>query len=45
MARINGEIIIAAPIEQVFDVVADERSSRVTQAAGRPVSALSPSDR
>ena len=26
MARINGEIIIAAPIEQVFDMVADERN-------------------
>jgi uncharacterized protein YndB with AHSA1/START domain len=26
MARINGEIIIAAPAEQVFDMVADERN-------------------
>lgn len=26
MARINGEIVIAAPVEQVFDVVADERN-------------------
>jgi len=26
MARIEGEIIIAAPIEQVFDTVADERN-------------------
>jgi len=26
MARINGEIIIAAPVEQVFDMVADERN-------------------
>ena len=26
MARINGEIIIDAPIEQVFDLVADERN-------------------
>jgi len=26
MPRINGEIIIAAPVEQVFDVVADERN-------------------
>ena len=26
MARINGEIIIAAPGEQVFDMVADERN-------------------
>jgi uncharacterized protein YndB with AHSA1/START domain len=26
MARINGEIIIAAPVEQVFDIVADERN-------------------
>lgn len=26
MARIDGEILIAAPMEQVFDVVADERN-------------------
>jgi hypothetical protein len=26
MARIEGEILIAAPVEQVFDVVADERN-------------------
>ena len=26
MARINGEIIIAVPIEHVFDMVADERN-------------------
>jgi hypothetical protein len=26
MARIEGEIVIAAPIEQVFDTVADERN-------------------
>ncbi len=26
MARINGEIIIAAPVEHVFDMVADERN-------------------
>ena len=26
MARISGEIIIAAPVEQVFDMVADERN-------------------
>ena len=26
MARIDGEIIIAAPVEQVFDMVADERN-------------------
>ena len=26
MARIDGEIIIAAPVEQVFDTVADERN-------------------
>ena len=37
MARINGEIIIAAPVEQVFDMVADERNEprynpRITRA-------------
>lgn len=26
MARIDGEIVIAAPVEQVFDLVADERN-------------------
>lgn len=26
MACIDGEIIIAAPVEQVFDMVADERN-------------------
>ena len=26
MARIDGEIVIAAPVEQVFDIVADERN-------------------
>ena len=26
MARISGEVIIAAPVEQVFDMVADERN-------------------
>jgi hypothetical protein len=26
MARIDGEIVIAAPLEQVFDMVADERN-------------------
>ncbi len=26
VARIEGEIIIAAPVEQVFDTLADERS-------------------
>ena len=26
MARIDGEIVIAAPVEQVFDMVADERN-------------------
>jgi Polyketide cyclase / dehydrase and lipid transport len=26
MARIDGEIVIAAPLEQVFDTVADERN-------------------
>lgn len=37
MARIDGEIIIAAPVEQVFDTVADERNEprynpRITRA-------------
>jgi uncharacterized protein YndB with AHSA1/START domain len=26
VARIDGEIVIAAPVEQVFDIVADERN-------------------
>jgi uncharacterized protein YndB with AHSA1/START domain len=26
VARIDGEIVIAAPVEQVFDMVADERN-------------------
>ena len=33
MARVNGEIVICRPVEEVFDFVADERKSRATTLA------------